>query len=97
MDVAILHGCKPWTGLPLPMDAQVRQLFKASVSISLGDSKTTSFWHDGLLFDKPFSKFFPDLFAVFGCLINPSANSSLICFAVCTKRPSLSEKPIADT
>jgi hypothetical protein len=61
MDVAILDGCKPWTGLPLPMDAQVRQLFKASVSVTLGDSETTSFWHDGWLFDKPFSKFFPDL------------------------------------
>jgi hypothetical protein len=50
--------------LPLPIDVQVRQLFDASVSITLGDGATSSFWHDAWLFDMPFRTSFPDLFAV---------------------------------
>jgi hypothetical protein len=55
---------KPWRGLPLPIDDQVRQLFEASVSISLGDGATASFWHDAWLFDKSLRVSFLELFAL---------------------------------
>lgn len=55
---------KPWLGLPLPVDTQVRHLFEASVSIILGDGATASFWNDAWLLDQPFRSAFPDLFAV---------------------------------
>jgi hypothetical protein len=58
------RGPKPWRGLPLPIDDQVRQLFEASLSISLGDGATASFWHDAWLFDKSLCVSFPELFAV---------------------------------
>ncbi|KAM0905250.1 hypothetical protein ACQ4PT_017523 [Festuca glaucescens] len=55
---------KPWLGLPLSVDTQVRHLFEASMSIILGDGATASFWNDAWLLDQPFRSAFPDLFAV---------------------------------
>jgi hypothetical protein len=41
--------CKPWHGLPIPIDNKVRDLFAASVSFHLGDGHQLMFWTDSCL------------------------------------------------
>ena len=48
---------KPWVGLPLPIDNQVRALFEASVTLQIGDGASTQFWKP----DK-FSRAYSDLY-----------------------------------
>jgi hypothetical protein len=37
---------KPWQGLPLPIDAKVRELFNASMNSHLGNGDKIKFWSD---------------------------------------------------
>lgn len=37
---------KPWQGLPLPVDKQVKALFMASTTTNIGCGTKICFWHD---------------------------------------------------
>ena len=53
---------KPWFGLPVPVDAQAREIFNSSVTFEVGDGGLTSFWHDPWLLHLPLKDALGELF-----------------------------------
>ena len=53
---------KPWHGLPLPIDKEIKNLFYASTSWEIGSGTGISFWHDHWLDGISPSLAYPKLF-----------------------------------